>query len=100
LDPLAQLDALIAAATPAERGSIVVALAARLASLGAAGMVPATQPEGTDRNLDVEEAAARLGMSKGWVYRHGHELPFAVRISRRLLFSERGLEAFLARRRT
>jgi predicted DNA-binding transcriptional regulator AlpA len=100
VDPLAGLDKAIAEAGPSERAALVVGLAARLATLGAAGMVPTANTEGSDRNLSVEEAATRLGLSKAWVYRHGGELPFAVRISRRLLFSERGLEAFLARRRS
>ncbi|MBX7185029.1 MAG: helix-turn-helix domain-containing protein [Vicinamibacteria bacterium] len=63
---------------------------------------PTEAPAGAaaDRNLDVHEAAARLGMSAAWLYRNGAELPCSVRIGRRLLFSERGLEAFLARRKS
>jgi len=100
-EQLLDLDAAIAAASQAERPALVVALAARLAALGA-GMLQTPAPEdgSPDRNLSVTEAAARLGMSRGWLYRHGGELPFVVRLGRRLLFSERGIEAFLARRRT
>jgi predicted DNA-binding transcriptional regulator AlpA len=45
-----------------------------------------------DRNLDVLEAAARLGVSKSWLYRHASKLPFVVRLGSRLLFSARGLD--------
>jgi len=99
-DPLRALDAVIASASPADRAALIVGLAARLATLGA-GMVQTTpQAAGADRNLDVHEAAARLGMSAAWLYRHGADFPCSVRIGRRLLFSERGLETFLARRRS
>jgi excisionase family DNA binding protein len=55
------------------------------------------EPErNTDRLLDVREAAARLGMSADWVYRHAHRLPFTRRNGRRAVrFSERGLDAYL-----
>lgn len=61
-----------------------------------AGAAP--QTAGADRNLSIGEAAARLGMSRAWLYKRGGDLPCAVRIGRRLLFSERGLEAFLRRK--
>lgn len=50
------------------------------------------------RNLDVAEAAKRLGMSRDWLYRHASELPFAVRIGRRLVFDSRELERWNRRR--
>ena len=46
-----------------------------------------------DRNLTVEEAAKRLGVTTQWLYRHSSTLPFAKKIShRQLRFSERGIE--------
>ena len=45
-----------------------------------------------DRNLSVREAAERLGMKSGYLYRHAKSLPFALKIGRRLLFSASGLE--------
>ena len=92
------LDEVIASASPADRAALIVGLAARLATLGA-GMVQPPQVTGADRNLDVNEAAARIGMSAAWVYRNADALG-AIRIGTRLLFSERGIEAFLARRRS
>jgi len=50
------------------------------------------------RNLDVAEAAKRLGMSRDWLYRHASELPFAVRIGRRVVFDSRELERWNRRR--
>ena len=49
-----------------------------------------------DRNLSVREAAQRLGVSERYVYRHSQELP-AVRLGRRLVFSGRGLDRYVAR---
>lgn len=43
------------------------------------------------RNLDVAEAAKRLGISRDWLYRHASELPFAVRIGRRVVFDSLAL---------
>jgi predicted DNA-binding transcriptional regulator AlpA len=50
------------------------------------------------RNLDVTEAAKRLGMSRDWLYRHAAELPFAVRIGRRVVFDSVALERWNRRR--
>jgi predicted DNA-binding transcriptional regulator AlpA len=49
-------------------------------------------PSQEARNLDVTEAAQRLGISKDWLYRHASELPFALRIGRRLVFDSAALE--------
>lgn len=100
-DTFAALDAAIAGASAAERPALVVQLAGRLATLGAslAAAEPTAAPSG-DRNLDIDQAAARLGMSAAWLYRNGGGLPFAIRIGRRLLFSEQGIERYLERRRS
>ena len=50
------------------------------------------------RNLDIAEAATRLGISKDWLYRHASELPFALRIGRRLVFDSVALERWNRRR--
>ena len=50
------------------------------------------------RNLDVAEAARRLGISRDWLYRHAPELPFALRIGRRLVFDSVALERWNQRR--
>jgi len=52
----------------------------------------------TDRRLSVKEAAAKLGTSKDWLYRHAGTLPFTVRIGRGVGFSEAGIERFLRQR--
>jgi excisionase family DNA binding protein len=92
-----QLDAAIAAASPSERAALVVGLAARLAVLGA-GLAQAPQPAATaDENVDVEEAARRLGVSARFIYRHQRELP-VVRMGRRLVLSSRGIDAYIAKR--
>lgn len=66
-DALAQLDALIAESSPAERAALVVGLAARLAALGAGLASTATQKDehvdAPTLNVSVEEGAKRLGVS-------------------------------------
>lgn len=59
---------------------------------------PAATVTEPDRNLSAEEAAQRLGMSRDYLYRHAANLPFTVRIGSRVLFSERGLERWNARK--
>lgn len=74
----------------------VVALQARvLLRLAEAPTMAPTEP---DQNLDVAAAAARLNMSKRYLYRHADELG-AVRIGSRILFPERRLARFLDRAR-
>jgi predicted DNA-binding transcriptional regulator AlpA len=53
---------------------------------------PHDEPGQEARNLDVAEAAKRLGISRDWLYRHASELPFALRIGRRVVFDSLALE--------
>lgn len=91
---LEQLDAAIRDARPEDGPALVVQLAARLAALGAGltraavkGTGHATAPE---QNVNVEEAARRLGVSRDWIYRT--RLPFKVKIGRRVLCSLAAME--------
>jgi excisionase family DNA binding protein len=67
---LGELDKLIVKAVPEVRPSLVVALAARLAQLGAVLAVPtekgngSTAPAVEDRLLTMPEAAERLGITE------------------------------------
>lgn len=60
---------------------------------------PDPAPPATDRFLDVETAAARLGVSTQWLYRHHRQYGFTRHVGRQLRFSEVGLAAYLARPR-
>ena len=51
-----------------------------------------------DELLDVNQAAQRLGLGVGWLYRHATKLSFTVRVNRQLRFSARRLEAYIAAR--
>jgi len=51
-----------------------------------------------DRRLNVKEAAAKLGMSRDWLYRHAAAQPFTVKIGRSVGFSEEGIERWLRQR--
>ena len=57
------------------------------------------QPAGSDTLLRVEEAAARLGTSKDWLYRQAKRLPFTVRQGRQLRFSSQGIDHHIKQRR-
>jgi predicted DNA-binding transcriptional regulator AlpA len=77
------------------------ALAARLiVSAETAANGPATDND-RDTLLTVAETAERLRRSPKWVYRRVKTLPFARCLGpRSWVFSQRGLEKWLARQRT
>jgi predicted DNA-binding transcriptional regulator AlpA len=75
------------------------ALAARLISTPSQSHEPKTEAE--DRLLTVRECAERLRRSTKWVYRRVKTLPFARCLGpRSWVFSQRGLEKWLAQQRT
>lgn len=51
-----------------------------------------------DRLLSAREAAAKLGASADYLYRHSRNLPFTVRVGRGLRFSKAGIERFIRQR--
>ena len=61
------------------------------------------QPQATamqpDKLRSVEEAAERLAVSPEYLYRNSKTLPFARRVGRRLLFTEKGIADFIQKRR-
>ena len=78
-------------------------LAARYARLDTRLLMRVAQSNGQgehsdDARLKIEEAAARLGVSKAWLYRNSNRLPFTLRIGRSLGFSARGIEKYLRQR--
>jgi predicted DNA-binding transcriptional regulator AlpA len=56
---------------------------------------PPATTSAAERLLTVEEAAARLGASTDWLYRHWRQLPFARKLPYGLRFSESGLNAYI-----
>jgi predicted DNA-binding transcriptional regulator AlpA len=91
---LEQLDQVMRETSPEELPAIVGGLVeleerARLRLRSAVPTVAAG--DAADENLDVSEAARRLGVSEVWLYRQ-KTLPFRVRIGGRVVFSARGLE--------
>ena len=73
-------------------GDLEAARAVAWARLTAPATEKPSDADGEARNLDITEAAKRLGMSKDWLYRHASELPFALRIGRRVVFDSVALE--------
>ena len=62
------------------------------------GTAPA-EPAGPDRLLDVNEMAEMLGVTKHWLYRNSKRLPFAHKLTHKVLrFSEAGAMRWVARR--
>jgi excisionase family DNA binding protein len=51
-----------------------------------------------DQLLSVDEAADRLGVSADYLYRHHKSLQFTRRVGRKLLFSAKGLEKYIAQK--
>jgi len=57
------------------------------------------QPREEDRLISVDEAAGRLGVTPRWLHRHAGRLPFARRLSRKVLcFSKIELRRWQAAR--
>ena len=60
-----------------------------------AGLAKAVTPD-PQSLLTPAQAANRLSVSRRWLYRNKHKLPFARRLSRKVLrFDEAGLERWL-----
>jgi predicted DNA-binding transcriptional regulator AlpA len=54
---------------------------------------------GGDRLLMVGEAAAMLGMTRDYLYRHADQLPFTIRPSaKQLRFSKAGIQRYIRQR--
>ena len=79
-------------------GELEAAKAAAWSRLTARAVDAPDLPHAEARNLDITEAAKRLGMSRDWLYRHASELPFALRIGRRVVFDSLALERWNRRR--
>jgi predicted DNA-binding transcriptional regulator AlpA len=96
------IEALLAGAEPAELPAIAGELALALAGVLARLATPASSPVRTlsastadeaDTLLTVEQAAARLGVKKSWLYRHSLNLPFTRKLGHRTVrYDARGLE--------
>jgi predicted DNA-binding transcriptional regulator AlpA len=92
--PVEQIPAVLAAFAAWQN-----ALAARL--MATSPTIAETATETDDRLLTVQECAERLRKSTKWVYRRTKTLPFARCLGpRSWVFSQRGLEKWLAQRRT
>ena len=58
--------------------------------------VAVAQPDGL---IDVVTAAQRLNVSEDYLYRHHENYPFTRRQGRKLLFSSRGIDQYISRKR-
>jgi predicted DNA-binding transcriptional regulator AlpA len=86
------------AALQSQLAAVSNAVSARLLADTATGGMP--RPGGHEHLLDTQEAAARLGMSTDWLYRHARQLPFTRRVGRRAVkFDPEGLARWVATQR-
>ena len=109
LDELAQDPSKATILSTEERSSLLVRCAAVLIALSApmlvpmgAQAVPTESREGPERDrlLWVQEAARRLGVTPAWLYRRHRSLPFARKLSHKVLrVSEAALNRWLATRK-
>jgi predicted DNA-binding transcriptional regulator AlpA len=57
------------------------------------------RPPVEERLLNAEEARQKLGVTKDWLYRHSHELPFTVPVgTKQVRFSSLGIDEWIQRR--
>jgi predicted DNA-binding transcriptional regulator AlpA len=70
------------------------ALTARAVALA---LMPAA-PTASDALLDINTAAAKLGVSTSYLYRNARTLPFTVRVGRSIRFSANGIERHIRER--
>lgn len=59
---------------------------------------PPAQCVAFDEQLGIAEAARRLGVSKGFLYQNHRSYSFTRREGGKLLFSARGIEAYISRK--
>jgi hypothetical protein len=76
-------------------GAVEALLRARLNSVQQPRVVQEQGKAGRDRLLTVEEVVERSKVSRRWIQDHWRSLPFAKKVGRRILFSERGFEEWL-----
>jgi helix-turn-helix protein len=77
---------------------LAVKLAAREPRVETPGPQPLPSRNG-DHWLTVAQVAERLGRDRRWVYRRAYSWDFTVKDGKALLFSERGLAAWMDRHR-
>ena len=73
---------------PTFLGEIELIRYTAIARLNTLGPTPAE----SDQLLSIDQACARLGVSKDYLYRHGKDFPFTRRMGRKLLFSSLGID--------
>lgn len=73
-------------------------LAALLAAIAGRMAQVRDQPDGADGLVDTSEAARLLGVSESWLY-HAEQLPFAVKVGGRRMYSRTGIQKYIRRNR-
>jgi hypothetical protein len=87
----------ILSASPAQARQMLIEVTSLMPLL--ATRATETDPVKGDRLLEIGEAAALLGFKNSKsLYRVSHRYPFVVRDGGRLMFSEKGLHEWIAKR--
>jgi predicted DNA-binding transcriptional regulator AlpA len=82
---------------PALLGHLEEAKAEGWARLIAIAQGAPPEAKDPDENISAAEAARRLGVSRDWLYK-ARNLPFRVRVGRRVVFSAKGLARWMRQR--
>jgi excisionase family DNA binding protein len=94
IDTITENPALAANLSADERRRVMLQCSAVLAALSTS-----LEQKTKDRLLSSEQAAERLGVTKWKLYKVGHKYPFARKDGGRWLFSEQGIDAWIAGKR-
>jgi excisionase family DNA binding protein len=96
---MSNLDDLLSSVDDDQLPAVLLVISARL--LRRNGNGNGTHPEHTGNGrglLTVDQAAAKLGVSRDWLYRHAPTLPYTVHLGRALRFSEAGIDRWIRQR--
>src|SRR5262245_30780413 len=99
LSDLAERPELVSALPPDAAGALLVKIAPLQTALLARVLVGVGNPDRADRCISVQAAASRLGVSRGWIYKHKATLPFMRCVGNTIRCSEAGITAWLDGRR-
>jgi excisionase family DNA binding protein len=95
LSDLAERPELVSSLLPAAAGALLAQIAPLQTALLARVLGGVGSPARVDRCISVQQAAERLGVSRGFIYKHKATLPFVRCVGNTIRCSEAGITAWL-----
>ena len=95
LSDLAERPELVSSLPPAAAGALLAQIAPLQTALLARVLGGVGNPARADRCISVQQAAERLGVSRGFIYKHKATLPFVRCVGNTIRCSEAGITARL-----